>query len=1246
MSNLINSYSLSSVIGIGTDTPNQNLTVVGGISGNALVYDQTGNSSQWNSVYTSVKANSGSYATSSFVQSNYLNLTGGTVNGNVTFTGNISAQGTATFANTIFTTTSALCAIANSNGPALYIGQQGSGDLASFYDLSPTPVEVLHIGASIGIPGVGIYTSTPNKELTVVGEISATKTIYASGGNSNQWNNVYSYVNSTSATNNPTYNATNFSKLSSQAYTLYPSTSTILPTVGNNQSIGSVCSYIGSGQNNIICAFVNNAGNHACNYNASIFSGCNNTIFACSQGTGLDTGAYICNTFIGGGICNSAITNTGADEGHIENSTILNGCCNSFCLNSSPGNTPGSILNSTIVGGCLNALSGYCIREGVIGGGYNNKIISSSNSDYSLQGVTIAGGSGNTISGCYASFAIIGGGQNNCNCGSYGVLVGGNTNCITSICGGNVIVGGTGLTICGYNGSSFIGGGYRNTTSGYSGADVIVGGSGHTISAYGGGGFIGGGSTNKICGSASNSVVVGGASNTSSGGYASFVGAGQNNTAVGNASVVVGGLFNTASGNYSFIGGGCSNNALCVGSTISGGYKNTASHVYSNIIGGSYNRNNGVFGTITGAANTINAAINVSQIFSYWKLPNSALFLTDTIAGNNNLIQNGTVVRTTGIIGGGIIGNNTGYLTTTNQFSFGGPFTINYWTIPNTDGSLQQFAGEDSVGLNFNVTNTNIYYGIPNVSLNLGYNPSGGISTSSWSMATLTRDDNSVVRMYLNGVLIGSVVDNTDYTAFYALLALPDGSYVGNSNGVKIAEVGVWYNALPQADIAQLYNKNIGRTYPFTISTPSFYSSILGGQNNTINSNNSFVAAGSGNVTAYDNTFVLGSNITTSQPNYTYVNNIKSLGLVADGTGNSNQWNSVYTLVNTTTATTFNVKNLNVNGINVSPYAGMRNRIINGDFYIDQRKSGANSLPASTSNLIDRWKYNVNGTPASKIRVGQNINGVASPAGFTSYYGLSVVATSTPGSGDYVFLSQVIEGPNTIDLNYGTSSALSATLSFYVRSSRTGNFGGFIRNYGAFNRSYPFLYNIPVSNTWTYITVPVPGDTTGTWTPDTSHGIEIGFEIANGSTYQATAGAWTAGNYTGPSGATTLTTINNSTFYVTGVQFEPGIAATPYERRNYGIEYAMCQRYYEILEVRAGGYNTTGNGLRGSAYFRVQKRPSTLNATVISTDESFNLGSLTVDNSNYRYDSARYITAVTATGDAYGQWQVSIDSEF
>ena len=193
---------------------------------------------------------------------NYLPLSGGTITGatrinsNLTVTGNISAQGTAYFTNTLFTTTSALCAIANSSGPALYIGQKGSGDLASFYDLSPTPVEVLHVGASVGIPGVGIYTSTPNKELTVVGDISATKNFYDSVGNSSQWNNVYSTVKSNSATTwnyqgtdvkaltgNWQNTYTNFSVQSANnlsVYSLINSTSATTFNVNNLTVVGSI----------------------------------------------------------------------------------------------------------------------------------------------------------------------------------------------------------------------------------------------------------------------------------------------------------------------------------------------------------------------------------------------------------------------------------------------------------------------------------------------------------------------------------------------------------------------------------------------------------------------------------------------------------------------------------------------------------------------------------------------------------------------------------------------------------------------------------------------------------------------------------------------------------------------------------------------------------------------------------------------------------------------------------------------
>jgi hypothetical protein len=110
----------------------------------------------------------------------YLALTGGTINGNVTIVGNLTSTGTQTFANTTFSTTSALSVVnIGSDGPAVYVANNGTGDLASFYDLD-TNIEVLHIGGANGsFPNVGVKTSFPNKDLTVVGDISATGALYA-----------------------------------------------------------------------------------------------------------------------------------------------------------------------------------------------------------------------------------------------------------------------------------------------------------------------------------------------------------------------------------------------------------------------------------------------------------------------------------------------------------------------------------------------------------------------------------------------------------------------------------------------------------------------------------------------------------------------------------------------------------------------------------------------------------------------------------------------------------------------------------------------------------------------------------------------------------------------------------------------------------------------------------------------------------------------------------------------------------
>jgi hypothetical protein len=136
-------------------------------------------------------------AANNFTSSNFLSLSGGLVQGpvqinnNLTVFGNLTASGTTTFANTVFTTTSSLSVVHLGTGPALYVGNYGNDHIATFVDLQ-NGLEMLHIGGlSSSFPNVGIKTGNPNKDFTVSGEISATGTIWNGEGNSTQWNKAY-----------------------------------------------------------------------------------------------------------------------------------------------------------------------------------------------------------------------------------------------------------------------------------------------------------------------------------------------------------------------------------------------------------------------------------------------------------------------------------------------------------------------------------------------------------------------------------------------------------------------------------------------------------------------------------------------------------------------------------------------------------------------------------------------------------------------------------------------------------------------------------------------------------------------------------------------------------------------------------------------------------------------------------------------------------------------------------------------
>jgi hypothetical protein len=269
--------------------------------------------------------------------------------------------------------------------------------------------------------------------------------------------------------------------------------------------------------------------------------------------------------------------------------------------------------------------------------------------------------------------------------------------------------------------------------------------------------------------------------------------------------------------------------------------------------------------------------------------------------------------------------------------------------------------------------------------------------------------------------------------------------------------------------------------------------------------------------------------------------------------------------INTSQAVTF------AQTANLPNTFGFKNRIINGDMSIDQRNAGASVTPTSNTYTIDRWFAGL--SQSSKFSVQRS---TTAPTGFVN----SALITSTSAysitSTDRFAFSQFIEGLNCTDLGWGTASAKTMTLSFQVRSSLTGTFGGAFQN-NASDRSYPFTYTISAANTWETKTVTVAGDTTGTWLTDTGIGIQVRFSLGTGSTYSNTAGAWVAGDYRSATGATSLVGTNGATLNITGVQFEVGSTATSFDQLPYGTELMLCQRYYFKMQgVSTDGFFGTG----------------------------------------------------------------------
>ena len=256
---------------------------------------------------------------------------------------------------------------------------------------------------------------------------------------------------------------------------------------------------------------------------------------------------------------------------------------------------------------------------------------------------------------------------------------------------------------------------------------------------------------------------------------------------------------------------------------------------------------------------------------------------------------------------------------------------------------------------------------------------------------------------------------------------------------------------------------------------------------------------------------------------------------------------------------------------------GFKNRLINSAMVIDQRNAGAAVTPSSTGGtyILDRW--NTFNSQASKFTFQQNAGSVTPPVGFKNYFGATSLSAYTVGASESFSVRQFIEGYNASDLSFGTANASIVTLSFWVRSSLTGSFGGALHN-GA-DRFYPFSYTISSANTWEQKTVTVTGDTSGTWSTTTGTGLAVQFSLGAGASVSGTAGAWTGSTALQPTGSTSVVGTNGATFYITGVQLEKGSTATSFDYRPYGTELVLCQRYYQKsynTDVAPGTNTTVG----------------------------------------------------------------------
>jgi len=314
-----------------------------------------------------------------------------------------------------------------------------------------------------------------------------------------------------------------------------------------------------------------------------------------------------------------------------------------------------------------------------------------------------------------------------------------------------------------------------------------------------------------------------------------------------------------------------------------------------------------------------------------------------------------------------------------------------------------------------------------------------------------------------------------------------------------------------------------------------------------------------------------------------------------------------------------------------------RNLIINGAMQVAQRGTSATGITGSGFHAVDRFATNGNN---GTWTVSHDTD---APDGFSNSFKMLLTATEAVGSNSYMAIQQKIEGQNLQGLAYGTSSAKTVTVSFYVKSNVTGTYCfNLYQDDGT--KNYPQNYTIDSADTWEYKTISFVGDTATSLDNDNASSVRAMFFLVAGTDFNSgSAGSRVA--YTNATFAAGQTAVVggavNDYFQITGVQLEVGDTATPHEHIPYSDQLARCMRYYEKLDdpMMRGLEITGATARRMGCHFLTKKRATptvslsgtlrVYNGTGTKAIVQSNLQSTWANNSSFNFDSNETMSGTT-----------------